>query len=199
MSKDFWNKRYLEEHFAYGINPNEFYKSQIEKLNPGKALFLGEGEGRNSVYAATLGWEVEAVDFSTSAKEKALKLAKEKNVEINYTISDLNDYRFKKDYYDLVVMIFLHLPKVLNNKIFIESILSLKPIGKLLVETFNEKQINNSSGGPKDPQLLFSEDKLKNLISGLKIKILESKTIELNEGIYHKGKADVLRFLGEKV
>ena len=198
MSKDFWNKRYLEEHFAYGINPNEFYKSQIEKLNPGKALFLGEGEGRNSVYAATLGWEVEAVDFSTSAKEKALKLAKEKNVAINYTIADLNSYQFKKDYYDLVVMIFLHLPKELNKKVFTESILSLRSGGKLLVETFNKKQINNSSGGPKDPQLLFSEEELKSLTLGLKVKILESKTIELNEGMYHKGKADVISFLGKK-
>ena len=199
MSKDFWNKRYLEEQFAYGINPNEFYKSQIEKLNPGKALFLGEGEGRNSVYAATLGWQVDAVDFSTSAKEKALKLAKEKNVAINYTAADLNKYQFKKEYYDLVVMIFLQLPKELNKKVFTESILSLRSGGKLLVETFNKKQINNSSGGPKDPQLLFSEEELKSLTLGLKVKILESKTIELNEGMYHKGKADVISFLGEKV
>ena len=199
MSKDFWNKRYLEEHFAYGINPNKFYKSRIENLNPSKALFLGEGEGRNSVYAATLGWQVDAVDFSTSAKEKALKLAKEKNVAINYTIADLNSYQFKKDYYDLVVMIFLHLPKELNKKVFTESILSLRSGGKLLVETFNKKQINNSSGGPKDPQLLFSEEELKSLTLGLKVKILESKTIELNEGMYHKGKADVISFLGEKV
>ena len=199
MSKDFWNKRYLEEHFAYGINPNKFYKSRIENLNPSKALFLGEGEGRNSVYAATLGWQVDAVDFSTSAKEKALKLAKEKNVAINYTIADLNSYQFKKDYYDLVVMIFLHLPKELNKKVFTESILSLRSGGKLLVETFNKKQINNSSGGPKDPQLLFSEEEFKNLTPGLKAKILESKTIELNEGVYHKGKADVISFLGEKV
>ena len=199
MSKDFWNKRYLEEQFAYGINPNEFYKSQIEKLNPGKALFLGEGEGRNSVYAAALGWQVDAVDFSTSAKEKALKLAKEKNVAINYTAADLNKYQFKKEYYDLVVMIFLQLPKELNKKVFTESILSLRSGGKLLVETFNKKQINNSSGGPKDPQLLFSEEELKSLTLGLKVKILESKTIELNEGMYHKGKADVISFLGEKV
>ncbi len=75
MSKDFWDKRYSEEEFAYGTTPNEFVKSVIDKLKPGKALFLGEGEGRNAVYAASLGWNVDAVDFSESAKEKALKLA----------------------------------------------------------------------------------------------------------------------------
>ena len=96
MSKDFWNSRYSEKEFAYGTDPNEFFKEQIDKIIPGRAIFLGEGEGRNAVYAAKLGWQVDAVDFSSSAKDKALKLAKENNVKINYVVSDLNDYDFKR-------------------------------------------------------------------------------------------------------
>ena len=199
MSKDFWDKRYLEEQFAYGTNPNEFYKEQLEKLNPGKALFLGEGEGRNAVYAAKLGWQVDAVDFSESAKEKALRLSRENDAVINYSVVDFEKYQFKKNFYDLVVMIFLHVPEKTNQIIFQGSISSLKHGGKLLIETFSKEQINNSSGGPKDSELLLSEAALLKLTSGLKSELLESKSIILDEGIYHKGKADVLRFMGVKI
>ena len=49
---NFWNERYAEKVFAYGIAPNEFYKEQLAKLPKGKILFAAEGEGRNAVYAA---------------------------------------------------------------------------------------------------------------------------------------------------
>ena len=199
MSKDFWDKRYSEEEFAYGTTPNEFVKSVIDKLKPGKALFLGEGEGRNAVYAASLGWNVDAVDFSESAKKKALKLASDNNVVINYTISDLENYQFIENKYDMIVMVFLHLPAKINQIIFEGSISSLKVAGKLIIETFSKEQINNSSGGPKDLQLLFSESELLDLTFQLQTNFLESKTIYLNEGAYHIGKADVIRYVGVKI
>ena len=80
MSKEFWNSRYSNEQYSYGTEPNQFFKSYLDNLKPGKALFLGEGEGRNSVYAAKLKWNVDAVDFSDSAKDKAINLANNNNV-----------------------------------------------------------------------------------------------------------------------
>jgi 2-polyprenyl-3-methyl-5-hydroxy-6-metoxy-1,4-benzoquinol methylase len=126
-------------------------------------------------------------------------LAKEQNVEINYNVVDLENFQPKESYYDLVVMIFLHLRDVLNQKIFNDSILSLKSKGKLIIETFNKEQINNSSGGPKNPELLFSEVDLLKLTPRLRTKLIESKIINLNEGNYHIGKANVIRFIGEKI
>jgi ubiquinone/menaquinone biosynthesis C-methylase UbiE len=199
MSKDFWDKRYSEKEFAYGTEPNQFFKQQIDKLVPGKILLLGEGEGRNAVYAAKLGWQVDAVDFSSSAKEKALRLANKNGVSINYVVGDLNEYEFKINNYDLVVMIFLHLPIELREKVFKSSINSLKRNGKLVVESFDKKQINNSSGGPKDVDLLFSLDDIKNMTTSFKEELLEAKTIFLDEGEYHIGKADVIRYIGVKI
>ena len=196
MSKDFWNSRYSEQEFAYGTKPNEFLKEQLKNLKTGTALFLGEGEGRNAVYASKLGWQVNAVDFSSSAKVKALKLAEENKVTINYEVCDLNEYRFKENYYDLVVMIFLHLPLELREKVFKNSINSLKSNGILLVEAFNKNQINNSSGGPQSLDLLYSENDLLSLVKDLRTETIESKSIELDEGEHHKGKADVVRFVG---
>jgi SAM-dependent methyltransferase len=198
MSKDFWNNRYSEKEFAYGTKPNEFFKEQIDKIIPGNALFLGEGEGRNAVYAAKLGWQVDAVDFSSSAKDKAFKLAKENKVKINYDVCDLNDYKFKQNHYDLIVMIFVHLPLDLRRYVFQNSIASLKQNGKMIIEVFSKEQLNNSSGGPQSIELLYSEDDLLGLAKDLNAELIESKSINLDEGEYHKGKADVIRFVGVK-
>ena len=62
--KDFWDTRYSEETYAYGTAPNIFFSTTFKNLNPGKALFPAEGEGRNAVFAASCGWEVVAFDQS---------------------------------------------------------------------------------------------------------------------------------------
>ncbi len=198
MSKDFWNSRYSEKEFIYGTQPNKFLEHQLKNLKPGKALFLAEGEGRNAVYAAKLGWLVDAVDFSSSAKVKALKLAERNYVKINYDVCDLNDYNFKENYYDLVVLIFVHLPFDLRKKVFENSIKALKQNGKLIFEAFSKEQIKNTSGGPRSEDLLYSEKEILDLVKQMKIELIESKVINLDEGEYHKGKADVVRFVGVK-
>lgn len=198
MSKDFWNERYADKNFIYGTEPNVFFKDQIIKLNSGKALFLGEGEGRNAVYAATLGWLVDAVDFSSSAKEKALKLAEKKNVKINYEVCDLNEYDYNEKFYDIVVMIFIHLPLDIRLNVFNKSIDSLKRGSKLIVEAFSKQQIKYNSGGPRLLDLLYSEEDLLLLSNRLKIELFEIKEIDLSEGEYHKGIANVIRLVGIK-
>ncbi len=198
MSKDFWNSRYSEQGFAYGTEPNVFLIEQLEKVKSGKALFLGEGEGRNAVYASKLGWQADAVDFSSSAKVKALKLAEVNKITINYEVCDLNDYAFKETYYDLVVMIFVHLPLDLRRKVFNKSIQSLKQNGKMIIEAFAKDQINNASGGPRSLDLLYSINDILDLVTDLKKVLLESKTINLEEGEHHRGKADVIRYAGVK-
>ena len=56
--KEFWDDRYSKNEFAYGEQPNNYLKEQLEKLQVGRILFPAEGEGRNAVFAATLGWKV---------------------------------------------------------------------------------------------------------------------------------------------
>ncbi len=78
--KEFWNERYNQSTYVYGKQPNTFYKSQLDLLVPGSILFSAEGEGRNAVYAATKGWQVDAFDISDAGKTKATQLAKEYQV-----------------------------------------------------------------------------------------------------------------------
>jgi len=68
---DFWNQRYSQEGFAYGREPNDFLRDQAAALNPGEALCLAEGEGRNAVHLARLGHRVSAQDLSSISKRSA--------------------------------------------------------------------------------------------------------------------------------
>lgn len=193
-----WDKRYSTEEYVYGTEPNQFFRDELSVLNPGKILFLGEGEGRNSVFAANNGWEVDAVDSSSVGKEKAMKLAQQKGVSINYSVSDLNDYSFPANKYDAVVLIFLHLPEELREKIHASVISTLKPGGVVILESFEKEQIKHNSGGPKNEALLYSLEDIYNDFHELDIEKFSKEIIDISEGDLHSGKSAVLRFVGKK-
>lgn len=191
--KDFWNERYSEPEFVYGTEPNQFFAEQLKSLEPGKIILPADGEGRNAVYAALKGWEVQAVDYSETGKEKALELASKKGVEINYDLGDLSEYEFGKEKYDATAFIYVHLPRSIIKGVYSNIIESLKPGAKIIVEVYSVNQLGRNSGGPKDERVLYTEDKLRDLLSGTNIEWMEELEVDLSEGKYHVGKAMVIR------
>ncbi len=195
---EFWDERYSSIGFVYGTEPNIFFKDKLDKLKIGNILLLGEGEGRNAVYAAVKGWNVDAVDFSIIAKEKALNLAVENSVSINYEIADLSEYKPKSNYYDAAAIIFLHLNPRIRSDVHSKVVDSLKPDGTLILEVYEKEQLGKDSGGPKNIDMLYSKEELKDDLKKMKIIIFEKKIITLNESEQHKGKAAVLRLIAVK-
>ncbi|WP_069131970.1 class I SAM-dependent methyltransferase [Rhodohalobacter halophilus] len=190
--KDFWNERYSESEYAYGKEPNQFFKRALDKMNPGKLLLPAEGEGRNAVYAAKNGWDVLAFDYSEEAKQKALELAGENGVNIRYEVSFAEDVLLPENEYDAAALIFVHLPKDVFEPFLQKVIQSLKPGGILILELYSEKQLGRDSGGPKSKELLFDYDELRSLLKGVKVDLFEEKEVQLEEGKYHQGKAFVI-------
>jgi cyclopropane fatty-acyl-phospholipid synthase-like methyltransferase len=195
---EFWNQRYRSDAYAYGTEPNLFFKNQIENLTPGKILFPAEGEGRNAVYAALLGWDTTAFDLSTEGKRKAEQLAADNNVTINYLIAGYDDVSFEPETFDCIVLIFAHMAHSKRKEYHQQLVSYLKPGGKVILEGFSKKQISFTSGGPREIEMLFSADELKNDFSNLTIQSLEEETIELSEGLFHRGLASVMRLTGIK-
>jgi SAM-dependent methyltransferase len=195
---EFWDNRYSSQEFVYGTEPNIFFKNEIEKLKPGRLFALAEGEGRNGVFAASLGWEVDAVDFSLKAKEKALRLAEEKKLKINYTVKDLNDFIPAANIYDAVSIIFLHLNQELSGIVHRRAIESLKTGGKIILEVYSKEQLGKESGGPQNINMLYSLEEIKRNFEGLKIISLEKKVVHLSESKFHNGEASVIQFIGER-
>ena len=195
---EFWNTRYSQEEYVYGTNPNTFFKEQIDKLEPGRLLMLGEGEGRNAVYAAKLGWHVDAVDFSEEAKKKALLLAEKNSVSINYALSSLEDYIPQKSFYDAVGLIFIHLNNSLSKRVHAKCIDALKPGGKIILEAFEKEQLQYKSGGPQNPDLLYTVEDIQTNFNVLKTEHLIKQIVNINEGSYHSGEAVVIKYTGIK-
>ncbi len=193
-----WDERYSTPEFIYGKEPNVYFKTVIDDLKPGKVLLPSEGEGRNAVYAAKMGWKVTAIDFSFRAKEKAMRLAEDNNVEIEYIISPVEKYSFPESEFDAVALIFAHYSPDLRTLIHSSVVKSLKQGGTLILEAFNKKQIENNTGGPKDLSLLYDSGILQNDFRKLIIKELNELEVELSEGKHHEGKADVIRLVACK-
>ncbi|NWF90154.1 MAG: class I SAM-dependent methyltransferase [Ignavibacteriaceae bacterium] len=197
---DFWNKKFSTDEYIYGTKPNEFLKDQLSKLKPAKILFVGEGEGRNAVYAAKIGWQVDAIDSSDVAMNKALSLAVQNNVSINYQLADIQSYDFPENYYDAVGIIFLHVNENLGerDRLYQKLTASLKKNGTIIVELFSKNQLGKKSGGPQDVSMLCSIDQIKKSFSTLKHKLLKEENIYLSEGNSHVGEASVIRYVGVK-
>jgi SAM-dependent methyltransferase len=198
IDKNNWDERFSSEDYVYGTLPNVFLKDQLANLTPGRLLMLGEGEGRNAVHAAKIGWQVDALDFSDHARLKALKLAEKENVNINYFVSNLIDYKPENNLYDAIGIIFIHLDKPDVKKIFESAKEALKKGGVIICEVFSKNQLGKSSGGPKNPDLLCSVDEIANMFKGLKTISLDECSVILDEGILHQGEAMVIRYVGKK-
>ncbi len=207
MSDDWlkmWNEKYREKEFAYGTQPNEFLKEQIDKLTSGKILFGAEGEGRNAVYAAKIGWNVCAFDISVEGKNKALKLAEKNNVSIDYQVGLLPELNFKNGDFDAIALIYAHFPPNIRSEYHKILDKKLKKGGIVIFEAFGKnhlkyREMNPEVGGPGNLDLLFSIDELKSDFQNYEILELVEKEVELKEGLYHNGKGWVIRYVGRKI
>lgn len=189
-----WNERYASDDYIYGTVPNLFFKEELDKLPAGKILLPAEGEGRQAIYAAVNKWNVTAFDLSKKGKEKAINLAQKNKVEIDYLIAGYEDVKFKINSFDAIALIYAHMPAEIRTIIHRKLISYLKPGGKLILEGFSKEQISYNSGGPRNIDMLYSEDELLEDFKDLNHKKISRQNIILDEGEFHKGEASVIRF-----
>ncbi len=194
-----WDERYNRKEYVYGSTPNVFFENQLTDLKPGDILLPCEGEGRNALFAAQSNWNVVAFDSSEVVKNKAMALATQNNVSYDYKILDVNEANFEPESFDVIALIYAHFKPQLRSKFHATIQGWLKPGGKIILEAFNPNQLNYNSGGPKDLDMLYSTDILYKDFEGMKIELIETSTIVLDEGAFHQGDAAVIRFVAQKV
>jgi hypothetical protein len=200
MDSNFWNERYISKEYAYGKEPNFFFRNFItQKLQPpGKLLLPAEGEGRNAVFAASQGYQVTAFDFSTDGKNKALLLAEEKKVTIDYQISSIQSFDYVPETYDLVGLFFVHQSPQIRPAFHYRVIQSLKTGGMICLEAFHIDQINLTSGGPKSMDMLMHLEQLSEDFKDLEIIHLAKTQRDLDEGSFHQGMAALVQLIAIK-
>lgn len=153
-----WNERYKEPLYAYGKEPNVFFRECLEGFSVGSILMPADGEGRNGVFAAQLGWKVTSFDLSIEGKSKAMALASERGVSIEYVVGDLEQLAFSDEAFDAIGLVYAHVSAEKKRAFHEEVQRYLKPGGIIILEAFSKNHLsfvtaNPKVGGPREPDL----------------------------------------------
>lgn len=200
MSANEWNERFGDSVYYYGETANEFLQHRHTLIpKDSKVLVLGDGEGRNGVFLARKRCKVTSVDASAAGLEKARALAAKHKVSIETIEAMLPNLDVEKGTWDVVVLIFLHLPEAERKAVHQLAIDALRPGGLLILEAFTPDQLGKPSGGPKTAERLYTAAMLREDFSGeMDIEGLAEVETVLNEGPGHVGPASVVRLLASK-
>ena len=198
-----WNQRYNQPDYVYGTQPNDFLSSvathiPTRRVQKGKVLTLGEGEGRNAVFLASMGYDVTAVDLSDIGLEKARRLAAERGVQITTVTADLGEYQIKPESWDGIISIFCHVPSAIRVPLHQAVVRGLKPGGVLILEAFTPRQLEFKTGGPTAPDMLMTLASLRQELAGLRFILGAEVDREVVEGKFHTGQAAVVQVLAVK-
>jgi cyclopropane fatty-acyl-phospholipid synthase-like methyltransferase len=199
MRQDFWNQRYSEEELAYGFLPNRYLQEKASLMQPGmRVLAVGDGEGRNGIWLARRQLEVWSVDFSLTGLKKEQALSRNEDLSIRLLCADLANWKWPQNFFDAVVLIFVHFSPKVRKQIHHYVMNSLKSSGYLIMQSFQIAQLRYNSGGPRSTEMLYSPEQLRDDFAGMNIIELNESVEFLEEGTYHKGEAAVINLLAQR-
>lgn len=193
-----WDEKYNSENYIYGKEPNEYVKSIFNNQteNREKVLLLAEGEGRNAIYLAKLGYDVTTYEMSRVGIQKQQRLAQDAGVTIEANYGDITSQNLiSADTFDYSINIFGHVPEDGKPQMFHNLVESLVTGGHAYFEVYAKDQLNYGTGGPKDESMLYDVDEIKAYLSFLPVKIHTLKQVEVEryEGDKHTGKGAVIQ------
>ena len=166
------------------LEPARFLVENTDLLPKGRALDVAMGNGRNTVYLARMGFEVEGVDKSAQAVNRAMKLARKSGVIIRAKVADLEDnFHIEKCGYDLIIC-FNYLQRSLIRQIKD----GLRSGGMVVYETFIVDQVQ--FGKPKNLNHLLKHNELLDFFR-------DFRCLRFREGVFERRKA-VSSIIAEK-
>ncbi len=196
-----WDEKFAGDEHFYGTVPNAFLAERARATFPpgARVASLGEGEGRNAVWLAEQGFDVTAVEPSTVGLTKLHRLATARGVHVHAVQARAQDFTAEVPF-DGVVLVYLHAPPGEREAIHQRARDLLRPGGVVLLEAFSPEQrlLGRTSGGPRDVDLLFTEERLRADFAGFDLEHLEACEVVLDEGPGHRGPANVVRLIARK-
>jgi SAM-dependent methyltransferase len=172
-----WDRRYASVPRVFRAEPDESLAELVSPLSPGRAVDLGAGEGRNSLWLATHGWDVVAVDLSSVALERLRGFASADGLTIEAVHGDLVDYLrsgpAERVPFDLAVLAYVHPGPDERSAILEAAAGSLVPGGYLFVVGHHVSSFGVV--GPPDAARLYREDDVTAALKGLEIIRLQQR------------------------
>ena len=193
-----WDERYAEPGYAYGTEPNDFLREVAGRIPPGPVLCLGEGEGRNAVFLAGLGFAVTALDASRVGLAKAEALARARGVRVATVHADVAELVIAPAAWSGIVALWLHLPPAVRAPLHRACVTGLAPGGAFVLEAYTPRQLALATGGPREEERLMTLAALREELAGLDLEIGREREREIREGRYHAGRGAVVQVLGRR-
>lgn len=191
MHREKWNARYREKELLWPREPSALLREETKHLEPGRALDLAAGEGRNAFYLARHGWEVTAVDFSDVAIAKGKELAEKLELPIEWLVRDLTSYEPQSDHFDLVSLFYLQVPREELRTVLKNALSALRPGGTLLVVGHDTMNLREGTGGPQDPAVLYSYTDITDALDGVEVERAERQYNPVDHGDHPEGALQV--------
>ena len=158
-------------------NPSQFLMDNIAMLPQGRALDIAMGNGRNSIFLAKMGFQVEGIDYSGEVVAEALKRASEEGISIQTRVEDLENVPyFEEETYDLVVCF-----NYLQRSLLPQMKNWVRLGGMLMYETFIVDQVQ--FGKPRNPDHLFKHNELLHAFSDFRVLLYHEGIIDDNKAI----------------
>lgn len=195
-----WNRRFAADGYLFGTAPNLWLAAHAAQWKPGhRILSIADGEGRNSVWLAERGLQVEAFDVSQQGIDKARRLAAQREVDVNFTLADCDGFDWKAAHYDGIAAIFVQFADpALRARLFAHCIESLKPGATLVLQGYTPKQLEYRTGGPPIASHLYTEAMLREAFAALEIVELDEYEADITEGSGHAGRSALIGMVAKR-
>jgi len=184
FAREDWNARYAQKELLWTAQPNRLFAAEVEGIEPGRALDVACGEGRNAVWLAELGWQVTGIDFSDVALGKAAELARARGVEVEWVAADVLVHEPAPGAFDLVAVLYLQLPHDELARALRRAARAVAPGGALIVLGHDTRNLTDGYGGPRDPSVLFTPADVVASLDDLVVERAETveRTVTLDDG-----------------
>ncbi len=162
-----WNARYRAEPDLWTKEPNALLAQFAGELEPGRALDVGAGDGRNAIWLAAQGWDVTAVDLSAVALERAAERAAARGTQLACVVADWHEHDFGEAAFELVVVSFMHPQPEDREQLFERAARALAPGGHVF--TVGVVLADHGRRGPPDAERLYTPERLRQALRGVEL------------------------------
>ncbi len=195
-----WNQRFAAPGFLFGAEPNGWLREHAAVWTPGdRVLCVADGEGRNSVWLAEQGLNVEAFDIAETGVAKARSLAAQRGVTVGFSVADCDGYAWPEATCDGVAAIFVQFadPSA-RERLFTRMVRALRPGGRLVLQGYTPRQLDYRTGGPPLASHLYTETLLRDAFRALDIEHLREYDADLTEGSGHHGRSALIGLVARR-
>jgi ubiquinone/menaquinone biosynthesis C-methylase UbiE len=176
-----WDERYAATELLWSAGPNQFVATELADLEPGRAVDLAAGEGRNAIWLAERGWEVTAVDFSLVGLDKGRQALSRhprgRDLHVDWVQADVLDFDAGPVGFDLALVAYLQLAAAERRVALRRAFALLVPGGTLLVIAHDSTNITEGTGGPTDPAVLFTAEEVLGDLDGERFEVIRAERV----------------------